>query len=143
MSSRPNHLFTVMADDVRLEAYNKVSLVGVYGPDLIFSELPAALSKICFFVRLRGGFGVHRFEFQVEGSKGEILGRGSGALELPVDNSEAIASMTVCLGNARFVREGPHRFVLTIEGDQEPLVDFVFNVVVNPLAFAASSVSSN
>lgn len=39
-------------DDIRHELGNKLSLIGVYGADLVLPELPAAIPKLCIFAQL-------------------------------------------------------------------------------------------
>lgn len=43
----------IYCDDIREEASGKITIVGVYGPDLVlFGPTPATLAKICFIVDL-------------------------------------------------------------------------------------------
>lgn len=39
-------------DDIRHEMGNKLSLIGVYGADLVVPELPTAIAKLCVFAQL-------------------------------------------------------------------------------------------
>ena len=48
----PRHELTLMADDIREEKSNKISLVGIYGADIIFESLPAIYPKLCFCTRI-------------------------------------------------------------------------------------------
>jgi hypothetical protein len=46
-------IYTVLCDDIREEARNKISLLGMYsGGDIIFEDLPAVLPKICLAICL-------------------------------------------------------------------------------------------
>lgn len=47
------NLFTIVCDDVRQEAGNKLSYMGVYGPQLIVPLFPVTLPKLCFIVTAR------------------------------------------------------------------------------------------
>ena len=47
-----NKISSILCDDVRHEVGNKTSLMGIYDKDIIFSNLPALLPKLCLFVRL-------------------------------------------------------------------------------------------
>ncbi|MFZ1547157.1 MAG: hypothetical protein WAT12_08655 [Candidatus Nitrotoga sp.] len=46
------YLHTIYCDDVRLEVGNKQSLMGIYSGDLLVSEFPVALPKLCIIVNL-------------------------------------------------------------------------------------------
>ena len=52
MSFQP-FLLAIFCDDVRMEAGNKVSYMGVYGPNLIVHSLPTTLLKLCCVFHLR------------------------------------------------------------------------------------------
>ncbi len=41
---------TIFCDDIRQEIAGKMSLIGVYGPQLFVPEFPALLPKLCVFV---------------------------------------------------------------------------------------------
>jgi hypothetical protein len=45
---------SILCDDVRQEVGNKSSLMGMYDKDIVFSDLPALLPKLCLYVRLEG-----------------------------------------------------------------------------------------
>lgn len=51
MNSRYVH--AVWCDDIRLEMGNKRSFMGVYGPILYVSEIPAVLPKLCVWMTFR------------------------------------------------------------------------------------------
>ena len=45
---------TVFCDDIRFETFNKISLVGIYGPELIhFSKFPLWLPKFGIYISVR------------------------------------------------------------------------------------------
>lgn len=44
---------TVLCDDVRNEVGNKLSLIGIYTKDIIFNEIPAIYSKLCFVIFIK------------------------------------------------------------------------------------------
>lgn len=43
---------TIYCDDVRSEIGNKVSYMGIYGPNILLKEFPAVLSKLCAVMSL-------------------------------------------------------------------------------------------
>lgn len=46
-------MWATFCDDVRQELGNKLSLMGVYGPDLIVQSFPTTLAKLCCLFNLR------------------------------------------------------------------------------------------
>lgn len=66
----PKHEFTLIADDVRNEKGNKISLMGVYGDEIVVESLPAALTKLCFFTRISGGEGEHKIKVSLKDPDG-------------------------------------------------------------------------
>ena len=51
MSNAGRFAFVEFCDDVRHEIGNKYSLMGCYGSELILSDIPAILPKLCVLVR--------------------------------------------------------------------------------------------
>lgn len=43
---------TIYCDDVRSEIGNKLSFMGIYGPNILLNEFPAVLSKLCAVMSL-------------------------------------------------------------------------------------------
>ena len=43
---------TIYCDDVRSEVGNKLSFMGIYGPNILLNEFPAVLSKLCAVMSL-------------------------------------------------------------------------------------------
>lgn len=41
-------------DDIRQEIGNKISLIGMYGADLIVPEIPTVIAKLCIFAQVYG-----------------------------------------------------------------------------------------
>lgn len=41
-------------DDIRHELGNKISLIGIYGADLLVPEVPAIIPKLCIYAQLYG-----------------------------------------------------------------------------------------
>lgn len=53
MNRIPRTAHLVVCDDIRQEANNKHSLMGIYGPDVLVEKLPALLPKLCLQVHVR------------------------------------------------------------------------------------------
>jgi hypothetical protein len=52
MSQLPRHVHTIFCDDVRLEAGNKQTLVGTYGPSMTVESFPMTVPQLCVLVRV-------------------------------------------------------------------------------------------
>jgi len=51
--SEGRFLSTVFCDDVRQEVGNKLSFMGVYGPQLVVPAFPTTIAKLCFVITAR------------------------------------------------------------------------------------------
>jgi hypothetical protein len=73
--SRSN-MVALFCDDVRNEVGNKLSLMGVYGQDLLLPELPATLPKLCavMMLDLPAGTSAREAVFVLKSGE-EIVGR--------------------------------------------------------------------
>ena len=45
-------IFVNYCDDIRFERGDKISLVGVYGPQMVVPELPITLPRLCMFLQI-------------------------------------------------------------------------------------------
>ena len=65
----------MVCDDIRKEEGNKYSLMGVYGSDMVVSELPFKLSKLCFqiYVRTPKSNPIESMEVRVEGLQKDAI----------------------------------------------------------------------
>lgn len=52
-------------DDIRLEVGNKISLIGIYGADLLVPEMPAVIPKLCIYVQIYSELEAH-FDDDIE-----------------------------------------------------------------------------
>jgi len=136
VSKAPAHVWTVMCDDIREEKYNKVSLMGLYGPDLFLRGLPGALPKLAFFVIVQGGNGNQKLSFSLVDPDGALMVGGEAELSIPEDAKEdQRGNLPIIFGPVVFRREGPHRFEMRLEGEERPFSSLVFNVAANPNVF--------
>lgn len=46
-------IWTIVCDDVRAEVGNKVSYMGIYGPNLLVESFPTTLLKLCLVINVR------------------------------------------------------------------------------------------
>ncbi|MBZ0221358.1 MAG: hypothetical protein K8I01_13120 [Candidatus Methylomirabilis sp.] len=69
----PRHEITLMLDDIREERGGKFSLIGLYTQDIIVEALPAMMSKLCLFTRMKGGEGTFSVKFSIKDPNGDEL----------------------------------------------------------------------
>jgi len=50
MNDPVRHIDIIYCDDIRTEIANKISLIGIYGGDMIVSSFPAVLPKLCIVI---------------------------------------------------------------------------------------------
>jgi len=138
MTSEPSTLFSIMCDDIREEALNKVSLLGIYGPDIVFKKLPAVIPKLSFFARTTGGAGRYKFNFRLQGPGPDAmpLVQGQGVMEIPSRQpKDAVTTFAIVMGNPSFNQAGAYRFQVFLDGKTEPLVDHPFRIKTDPKMF--------
>jgi hypothetical protein len=91
-------VWTTFCDDLRQEAGNKLSYMGVYGPNLIVPAYPTTVPRLCcvFSLRLPATANPRRITFKllrddVEISVADMLATGGRRLipELPTDSARA------------------------------------------------------
>jgi hypothetical protein len=59
----------IFCDDIREEKGNKMTLVGLYGTDLLLppgTKFPTAVRQLCIFVRFRGTWGGEKFYLDMD-----------------------------------------------------------------------------
>jgi len=137
VSKVPTHLWTLMCDDIREEKFNKYSLMGLYGPDLILRGLPGALPKLAFFVIAKGGQGPQKFTCSLVDPDGVQMVGAMGEFNIPDDAGEdQQGTVPIVFGPVVFRKAGPYRFEVHLEGQEGPFSFLVFNVASNPNVFA-------
>jgi len=120
----PKHEVTLIADDFREEARNKVSLMGFYGKDIhIDSPTPALMSKLCFFTRLTGGEGDFKISYSLKNPDGkEVLDRLSEARVKAGKNLDM--NLNVIVTPFIISKEGEYKFTISIEGKEFSSIKF-------------------
>lgn len=98
--------WTIFCDDLRQEAGNKLSYMGVYGPNLIVPAYPTTVPRLCcvFNLRLPATANPRRIVFKlfrddVEISKAEMLATGGRRL-IPELRTESAKHQAVMISSA-------------------------------------------
>ena len=47
-----NKIQTILCDDMRTETGNKFSLMGIFGPSIVFKKIPGALPQLCLCIMI-------------------------------------------------------------------------------------------
>jgi hypothetical protein len=111
---------TVICDDIRNEAGNKLSLMGLYHDEIRLERLPGRLHKLCIYQRWVEVQGVAKVRVELRGS---ALGIGIRAELVPsgeFDPSKPHVQLLVAFGPIDFLNEGNIVFETYISSDTIP-----------------------
>lgn len=117
----------ILCDDVRNEVGNKLSLMGIYGPELWVGRLPVAMPRLCIVVMLeqiQKTFTKARARVSLPGSEPVLL--PIQAAPGPQQGSQH--TIIVALSPAKISREGRARFELFFFDQEEPQVVYDFYI---------------
>ena len=73
MAKLPTLIFTLMCEDIRQEAFGKISLLGVYSEHIYFKEHPMRMRSLAFFNRFSEGEGTFNVKAKIRTASGEVL----------------------------------------------------------------------
>ncbi len=112
----PRHEITLIADDSRVEMSNKISLIGIYGNDIICESVPATLSKLCFWTRISGGKGEHVLKFSLKDPDGIeiIIGRN----EISIKLNDGLGHINNCVSPFKALKEGLYTYSISLDGNE-------------------------
>ena len=119
---------TVICDDIRNEAGNKLSLMGLYHDEIRLERLPGRLHKLCMYQRWVDVQGVAKVRVELSGT---ALGIGIRAELVPsgeIDPNKPHVQLIVTFGPIDFVNEGNIIFKTYISSDTTP--DHVHSIQV-------------
>ena len=99
----------ILCDDVRNEVGNKLSFMGVYGPELWLGKLPAVMPKLCFVVMLE------HIEQSFTSAKARVSMPGFDPVVLPIQampgpQPGSNHTIIVALAPAKIGQEGRAKF---------------------------------
>ncbi len=119
----------VLCDDIREEAGNKSSLMGVYSDNLIFKSVPATLPKICLYIALGG---VKR-QFQNIHVRTKLPKSEPHSFELkapPLINVGQNVSMGIVIAPFKVQAQGNALFEIRLDDDEKPSLTYKFKILV-------------
>lgn len=112
----PKNGTTLIADDIRFEKGNKISLMGIYGDDIIFETLPGIISKLCFLTRISGGDGEHPMMASLKDPDGNELFVGNPEMKLSLTGG--IGYITNGLSPFQPSKEGTYTYRIFLDGKE-------------------------
>ena len=115
-SNLPKHEITLIADDIREEKGNKISLIGIYGDDIICESLPAMLSKLCFCTIISGGKGEHILRLSLKDPNGKELLIAKN--EIAITLKEGLGHINNCISPFPASKEGSYTYSISIDGNE-------------------------
>jgi hypothetical protein len=131
VSAMPINLkYVLVCDEVRQEINSKFIVIGLYTPDLSVPQIPFVTPSLTFFVCLESDrvIGTRHFTVRIEQLEtGRAIVEGMGALQF---NAPGLAVAPVRFGNLQFNAAGQYMFVMTIDGEAQPITA-PFGVILN------------
>lgn len=121
---------TIMCDDVRSEVGGKMSLMGVYGKDIILSKTPAVLPAFCFVIMLediRLPFNELYINLIMPTEKNPV----TFTYPAPPDIKKG-GDINIVVGLAPFKINGAGdcRLDVAIKKDEKPVMSYSFNIKI-------------
>ncbi len=117
----------LICDDVRNELGNKLSIMGIYGPELWLGKIPAVMPKLCFVIML------HHIERSFSSAKARVTMPGADPAVLPIQAAPgpqpgAHHTIIVALAPAKIDKEGLARFEFLIADETTPQIVHEFYI---------------
>lgn len=111
----------LLCDDVRNELGNKLSIMGIYGPELWLGKLPAVMPKLCFVVML------NHIERSFTSAKARVTMPGAAPVVLPIQAAPgpqpgAHHTIIVALAPAKIDTEGLASFEFFVADEKAPQI---------------------
>jgi hypothetical protein len=149
----PIPLFTFMCEDIRQEAFGKISLLGLYADSIYFKDRSMTMRSLAFFNRFSEGEGVFRVKGKLKAPSNQVVAEfdlkevrfEKTEMNVPtqdfngVDNFAyrltRLTHLATVAGNVSFKEEGVHSYELYFDEQIEPHVQFTFLVAVDPDRF--------
>lgn len=131
--------FAQFCDDVRYEVGGKVSLVGIYGSDLIISDpLPVALPKLCVALVVSTPIDalpekvIIKLSGPPVGPDGATVTLSEEPIEAPPDNQRTIANLSVALPLSPFLVRAEGAIEVSVDIGREVLLAGRLHVIHVP-----------
>ena len=123
------HKFTLVCDDVRQENNGKFIAIGIYSANMAVPQFPFALPYLTFFMFVNADRpGNFPFRMHLENMEnGQRLMEGMGMMSV---QQPGLGSSPIRVGPLQFQSAGTYNFVVTIDGEREPIITSLEVVLV-------------
>jgi len=71
---KPKIKHTIICDDIRQEIGNKLTFIGIYGPQILVTKIPYVFPKLCFVAICEDVVSGDAFSIELKNPSGEQLG---------------------------------------------------------------------
>ncbi len=115
-----NHKYTLLCDEVRQENNGKFLIIGMYTPDIVLATLPTVMPLTFFSVFDADRIGHFALTMKLQHAEsGSTLVEARGGL---IVQRPGMTVVNARLPNIMFQAAGPYQFIMTIEGEAEPII---------------------
>lgn len=120
--------FSIICDDIRAEEGNKISLMGVYGDNILVPFLPFNFPKFCLASQFTADQEDHTLKIVLIGPKlkNEVSAESAAGKGLTTIN------LRLVLANIKVIEEGEYRFEIYFDGSAKPSLTKKFTIGINP-----------
>lgn len=114
----PTVLLAFACDDIRVEALNKYSLMGIYGNTVVLSAPNVSVPKLCFVEVWQGGQGVFKTSSVLLSPKGITLATADlGNITIPPPGTTGPYPVFTSFFNLTFAGAGDYIFQIWLDGN--------------------------
>lgn len=119
---------TLICDDIRREDNGKLMFLGIYTPNIVVPQLPAALSLSAFQLWEADAPGAHQFRLLVRHTdSGATVIDGATSIDVP---SAGTGFLTLKMGVLRFETAGAYELLMMLDGQETAAARHTFHIVV-------------
>lgn len=108
----------LICDDIRREPNNKVSVMGIYGPETVL-PIPTVLPKLCFYLELSGMKDGDKLSIYLRDPKHGILNKLDTPEFKNPKGRKQNAILHIIFSGVQVSQEGLYRLVMSLAGDKK------------------------
>lgn len=72
---KPKYEYSIICDDIRQEVGNKLSFMGIYGPDIVVPEVPFTFPQLCAAISYKDVKSGDSFSVKITDPAGKLIGK--------------------------------------------------------------------
>lgn len=124
---QPKFEYSIICDDIRQEIGNKLTFVGTYQDQIIVSQLPCTLPKLCFFVQYEDIMAGDKFSLELTGPSNKMIDK---PINISVPTGHKVGKMRLfgIFSPVKFEKEGSYSLRITVNDNKEKAQEIVFIV---------------